>query len=354
MSTLHDRTRLLTKTALENYASAYIGAFLNTVERERPEHIPALARNSPYGIEVCLMPNQCFVMLFERADRQKVSVKESDWSYVENKALSGVSHMVVVYAHENPTVADAISKGKKDAVRSVRVLEDSNLAKAVSQLENILTELTSVEKGNKSLLKLAELEMTRLEPIRDAVMNSGPEVDMLAMIESLRNYPTEPVEISVEVKERELLEEISRDLGNLTDVIRKVETQDEVLEKLELSMNKALGEFHGMIDEKINQGLAVLLSSSDRKAERCIASAQEPVVAEATRSRVAALDERMKLMEMNLHSTQSKRVDISKELVLAVADLRDNMDRLTVRLSRLEQKLDVPVSGHVRRLSKTE
>ncbi len=354
MSTSLGKTRLLSKTALENYANAYIGAFLNTVERERPEHIPALARNSPYTIEVCLMPNQCFVMLFERADRQSVSVRESDWGYVENKALTGVSHMVVVYAHENPTVAEAIAKGKKDAVRSVRALEDSNLAKAVSQLEKILTELTSVEKGNKSLLKLAELEMTRLEPIRDAVLNSGPEVDMLAMVESVRNYPIEPVEISVEVKERDLLEDISRDLGNLTDVIRRVEAQDEALEKLEMSMEKALGEFHGMIDEKINQGLAVLLSSSDKKAERCIVASQEPMIAEATRSRLASLDERMKLLEMNLQATQSKRVDISKELVLAVADLRDNMDRLGVRLSRLEQKMDVPVSGHVRHLSKTE
>ncbi len=354
MSTSLSKTRLLSKTALENYANAYIGAFLNTVERERPEHIPALARNSPYMIEVCLMPNQCFVMLFERADRQSVSVRESDWGYVENKALTGVSHMVVVYAHENPTVAEAIAKGKKDAVRSVRALEDSNLAKAVSQLEKILTELTSVEKGNKSLLKLAELEMTRLEPIRDAVLNSGPEVDMLAMVESVRNYPIEPVEISVEVKERDLLEDISRDLGNLTDVIRRVEAQDEALEKLEMSMEKALGEFHGMIDEKINQGLAVLLSSSDKKAERCIVASQEPMIAEATRSRLASLDERMKLLEMNLQATQSKRVDISKELVLAVADLRDNMDRLGVRLSRLEQKMDVPVSGHVRHLSKTE
>ncbi|MDH3364880.1 MAG: hypothetical protein OEM29_02585 [Thermoplasmata archaeon] len=354
MSTSLEKTRLLTKTALENYASAYIGAFLNTVDREQPEHTPSLARNSPYGIEVCLMPNQCFVMLFERADRQKVSVRESDWSYVENKALSGVSHMVVVYAHENPTVADAISKGKKDAVRSIRALEDSSLAKAVTQLEKILSELASVEKGNKSLLKLAELEMTRLEPIKDAVLSSGPEVDMLAMVDSLRNYPTEPVEISVEMKERELLEDISRDLGNLTDVIRKVENQDEAIEKLELSMKKTLGEFHGMIDEKINQGLAVLLSSSDKKVERCLMAAQEPAVEEVAKVRFAALDERMRLMEMNLNTAQSKRVDISKELVLAVADLRDNLDRLNVRMSRLEQNMNIPVSGHVRKLSRTE
>ncbi|UCE80249.1 MAG: hypothetical protein JSV94_03500 [Methanobacteriota archaeon] len=352
MATSVEDSRLLTKTALENYARAYFGAFMNAVDKERPEHVPALARNSPYEIEVCLMPNQCFAMLFEKADRQKITVRETDWAYAEDKARTGVSHMVVVYAHENPTVADAIAKGKKDAIRSIRVLEDSSLAKAVTQLEDILSELTNVEKGNKSLLRLAELEMARLEPIKNVVMNSGPEVDMLAMIDSLRNYPSEPVEISFDVKERNLLEEISRDLGNLNDVIRKVESQDETLERLELSMKKSLGEFHGMIDEKIDNGLAVLMSSSDKKVERFIAAAQKPAVAEVAGDEIAALKDRLSLLEMNLQNAQTKRVDVSKELVLAVAELRDNLDRLDVRISRLEQKTAVsPASMHYRRLS---
>ena len=354
MDALSDKNRLLTKTGLENYANAYLGAFLNTVNRERPEHVPALARGGPYEVDVCLMPNSCFVMLFNKARSQKVNVQECDWSHMEEKARSGVSHMVVVYAHENPTVADAIAKGKKDAVRSVRALEDSNLAKAVSQLEGILDELSSVEKGNRNLLKLAELEMTRLGPIRDVVMNAGPEVDMLAMIETLRNYPSEPVEISVDMKERELLEEISRDLGNLTDVVRKVEAQDEALEKLEQSMRKTIGEFQGMIDEKINNGLAVLMSSSDRKMDRLISAAQKPVASEAAESEIAVLKDRMRLLELNLQNSQTKRADVSKELVLAVADLRDNMDRLSARISRLERKEDSPSAKHYRRLFSDE
>lgn len=351
MATTSGRTELLTKTALESYASAYYGAFLNTVEREKPEHVPALARSGPYRIEVCLMPNQCFVMLFERAEKQKVTARECDWDYVEDRIESGVSHMVVVYAHENPTVADAIAKGKKDAVRSVRALEDSSMAKAVTQLERILEELTGVEKGNRSLLRLAELEMTRLGPIKDAVINSGPEIDMLAMVDSLRNYPTQPVEVSVDMKERDLLEEISRDLGNLTDVVRKVEAQDEVLERLELSMKKTLGEFHGLIDEKISSGLSVLMSSSDRKADRLMEAAQKPVVVHGAQDEIAALKDRLRLLEMNLQNTQTKRVDVSRELVLAVADLRDSQDRLSARISRLEQKADVAVPKHYRRLS---
>jgi hypothetical protein len=334
------KTRLPTKKSLENYATAYAGAFLNTVEREKPEHVPSLARNSPYEIEVCLMPNKCFVMLFERANGQKVTVREADWAYVEKRVMSDVDHMVTVYAHESPTVADAISRGKKDAVRSIRSLEDSNLAKAISELERILGELTGIEKGNKSLLKLAELEMSRLQPIKDIVMNSGPQVDMLAMIDSLRNYPTEPVEVSIDVSETELLEKICRDLGDMSDVIRRVEAQDSALEQLEKAMNKTLSEFQRMIDERMNQGLAVLLSSSDRKIDKGLAAIQSQSGGgtESSTVNVGALEERLKLLEAGSQDSQSKRTDVSKELVLAVAEMRDSIERLNTRISRLEQK----------------
>ncbi len=345
MPEIRDRSTLLTKKALENYANAYIGAYLNAVERERPEHVPPLARNRPYDIEVCVMPNQCFAMLFERADRQSIRVTECDWSALEKKALAGALHMVVVYAHENPTVADAIARGKKDAVRSIRSLEDSNLSKAVNQLEKILADLAGVEKGNKNILKLAELELTKLEPIKDVVSRSGPEIDMLAMIDTLRNYPTEPVEITIEMKERELLENISRDLGDLADVVRRVESQDEALERLETSMNKALGEFNGMIDERINQGLAVLMSNPEGGTTRRLVANSQQVESRAE-PELAALRDRIQILETSLHTAQSRRADVTKELVGAVADLKEGVEQLSSRISRLEQRAGIPVPGY--------
>ena len=352
MAPPENKARLPTKKSLENYATAYIGAFLNTVEKEKPEHLPPLARNSPYEIEVCLLPNKCFVMLFERGDSQKVTVREGDWSYVEKRVMSDVDHMVTVYAHESPTVADAIARGKKDAVRGIRSLEDSNLSKAVFELEKILGELTSIEKGNKSLLKLAELEMSRLKPIKDVIMEAGPEVDMLAMVDSLRNYPTEPVEVSIDVKERELLEGICRDMGDLSDVIRRVEAQDSALERLEKSMNKTLSEFQRMIDERMDQGLAVLLSSADKRMDRSLAEmrSQAGDQGKSHPPELNALEQRVKLLEESLEGRQSRREDVSKEIVLAVAEIREGLQRLEHRLGKLEQRAVQAQSTPVRRL----
>jgi len=339
------KARLPSKKALENYASAYIGAYVNAVEREKPERVPPLVRNSPYEIEICMMPNHSFVMLFERADRQSISAHERDWNYVESKVMSGVSHLVTVYAHEGPTVADAIAKGKKDAVRDIRALEDSALAKAAAQLEKILEELANVEKGNKGILKLAELELSRLQPIRNAIRSSGPEIDMLAMIDALRNYPSTPVEVNIDLKEKQLLEEISRDLGNLSDIIKRVELQDQKLEQLEQAITKGLVEFHKIVDEKVGKGLAVVLSSSDRKIDKGLAELQDQINTLRSDGGVSKdFNARLRAIEDMLVNLKDKP-EVAKELVLAVADARTSMSRMDSRIARIEQYL-VELSRH--------
>ncbi|MBU1159228.1 MAG: hypothetical protein KKE24_07805 [Candidatus Thermoplasmatota archaeon] len=338
MDDLSDRARLPSKKALENYSSAYIGAYMNAVEREKPEHVPSLARNSPYEIEACMMPNHSFVMLFERADKQSIIVHEKDWHYVESKVMSGVSHLVTVYAHEGPTVADAIAKGKKDAVRDIRALEDSNVAKAIVQLEKILEELSNIEKGNKSILKIADMQLSKLQPIKNAIRNAGPEIDMVGMIDALRNYPTTPVEINIDLKEKELLESICRDLGDLSDIIRRVEVQDQKVEQLEQAITKGLTEFHTVVDEKVGKGLAVVLSSSDRKIDKGFDELQNQINSLKTENVPTDLEDRLKGLEDALLDLKD-RPDVAKEIVLAVADIRDNINRMNGRVTKIEQFL---------------
>lgn len=338
------KAQLPSKKALENYASAYMGAYMNAVEREKPEHVPSLARNSPYTIEVCLMPNHSFVMLFERAEKQTIAVHERDWNYVESAVMSGVSHLVTVYSHEGPTVADAIAKGKKDAVRDIRTLEDSSISKAVVQLERMLEELSSIEKGNKGVLKIAEMQLQKLQPIKDVIRNSGPDLDMLGMIDALRNCPTAPVEVNIDIKEKELLEKMVRELGDLSDVIRRIEVQDQRLESLEQAITKGLSEFGKSVDEKVGKGLAVVLSSSDRKIDKGFSemqaqlqSAQAPALSEEVDARLRELEDAL--------SDLRGRHDVGKEVVLAVADVRENMAKMDRRVSRIEQYL-VELSKH--------
>lgn len=366
----------ISKKSLENFAVAYVGAYMNTVKKERPEHEPVLARNQPCSVEMCLLPNNCFVMLFERAEKQAISVMEKDWGEIEGKVLSGVMHFVAVYAHEGATVADAIARGKRDAVRDMRAIEDSDIAKATKELERILGALSSALQENKDILKLGELDLQKLQPIREAIIASGPEVDMLAMLDSLKNYPAPRESINFEAQDKMMMADMVKELGDLSDVIRRVEAADQKLAGIEESTKKVVSELNNTLDERINKGLAVILSSTDKKIDKGLAVFAETAkkhayndlpkdlevrlehlekianVVEMETSKPAPppvkmempkdLEERLNRLEQVVDTVENQilnKPDLSSELVAAIADLKENIARINSRIIKIEEFL---------------
>ncbi len=367
----------VSKKSLENYVMAYLGAYLNTVKKEHPEHEPVLSRNQPCEVETVLLPNNCFVMLFEKSVKQNIVVTEKGWGEIESKVMSGVTHFVAVYAHEGVTVADAISRGKRDAVRDIRSIEDSDIAKATMELEKILGSLTSVFQDNKDILKLGELDMKKLQPIREAIMSSGPEVDMLAMLDSLKNYPLPREEVNIEAQEKLMMGEVVRELGDLSDVIRRVEAADQKLAQIEESTKRVVTELNFSIDERINKGLAAILSSADKKIDKGflvlaneskkqaytelpkdleirlehlekVAAAVEmqqskpPPPAPAAIELPKDLEARLNRLEQVVDTVENQllsKPDLSSELISAIADLKDNIARINSRIIKIEEFL---------------
>lgn len=375
---------------LENYAISYMGAYLNTVKVERPERLPALARNQLYEIEVCKMPNNCLAILFEKAERMNVAVSEQGWEYVESRVMSGVTHLVSVYSHEGVTLADAIARGKRDAVRDIRSVEDSNIAKAATELGKIVEGLGQIEQANKGTLGLGETELAKLKPIRDAIITAGPEVDMLAMVDALRNYPVASTAVSTDSKERQVLQKMAQDVGDLSDVIHRVENQDRKLEEIEQSLKKVLSEYNRTVDERISKGLAVILQASDKKIDKGLAvfkgagaqgggslpkdlegrlesvdkalgamhmqiqevASKKPPVMQLPPDlelRLEGLEKAAKAVDIMIHELFNKpdespdqkgdKTGIVDELVFMVGDLKDNVARLNARLMKIEEFL---------------
>lgn len=343
---------------LENYAISYMGAYLNTVKKERPEHPPVLARNMFYEIEVCLAPNHCFAMLFEKAEKQNVEVKDCGWDFIEGKILSGVSHLVTVYAHEGVTVADAIARGKKDAIRDIRSLEDSDIAKAIKQLEKILQGMSGIEEGGKGAVKLGQRELAKLEPIKDAIISAGPNVDMLAMVDALKNYPGMPTTGSIGDKERALLEKIVADLGDISDVIRRVESQDQKLDELEQALKKTLSELNISMDERVSKGLALILQSSDKKIDKgfaAIADAKkgDPELPKELEMRLGDLEKNLQAASMQIQAVQAKPT-VEPE---AMKGLEDRLQKAESDVAAMQAEPTVRpelVKGLEERLERTE
>jgi len=365
----------LSKKSLETYAISYVGAYLNTVQKERPGHLPVLSRIQPCEIEVCVLPNNCFVLLFDKSDKQTVTVTDKDWGEIESRVMSGVKHFVAVYIHEGNSVADAISRGKRDAVRDVRAIEDSDIAKAVVELEKILGSLSTILMENKDVLKLGEFEISKLQPIREAIMTSGPQLDMLAMLDALKNYTPERQSTGFEMQDKLLMEDMVKELGDLSDVIRRVEAADEKLSVVEESTQKAISELSQTIDERINKGLAIILSSADKKIDKGLLAVQDAAKKGASSDLPKDLEERLehldrvatafemeksnpppqqalglpKDLEVRLNRLEQvvdkvethflSKPDVSAELVAAIADLRDNIAKVNSRIIKIEEFL---------------
>lgn len=335
------------KKTLETYAISYLGAYLNTVKKERPEHVPTLARGSQHLVEVCIMPNGCYSLLFEKADKQEVVVKECDWEYVEQKVTAGVDHLVALYSHDGVTVADAIARGKRDAVRDVRSLEDSNISKAVTALEKVLQGMTGVERSNRSVAELGEEELEKLKPIREAIQNAGPEVDMLRLVDALKHYPGVQTTPKLEFEAKQLLEGISRDLGDLSDLISRVESQDQKLEDLEGALRKALVELNRNMDERIAKGLAVILAASDKKIDKGFAALAGVTNKDVMLQLPRELEMRLESIEKDLKAVQIQIGDVAlsdaPEIVVP-DDLEGRLERLDESIQALQLQMEAKLS----------
>lgn len=266
---------LPTDNDLANYARAYIGAYLSAVRQENPEHVPKFAQEHPYSVEVSLMPNGCFVMLFEKAETSSIAVSQQNWEYVNSKVMSGISYLVTVYPHEGFHLKDASYRGKRDALRDIRVFENSDLVDATKQLERLLTELSDVSKWNKNPLNMAEMAMTKLGAIKQEVQRAGPSMDFMSMVEGMKNFKSGVDVAQIDPKVLELLSTVQQDFQDLAQVVANAKNQDARIEEIEKSLKSELEDFKVTLDKKMAKGLAVVLTTADRKIDKAIGSLTE-------------------------------------------------------------------------------
>jgi hypothetical protein len=202
-------------------------------------------------------------------------VTDRDWHYVEGKVVSGIDHLITVYAHEGSASEDASAKGKKDAMNDIRAMESNEIGQASLHLEKIVDELTNVAMSNRASLKSIATQISKLSPIKDAAKKGFPQSDMLRMIQGLKDYPAAPVEITLDIPDRGLLEKLSKQLTESSKLIDRVSEQENIIEEIEDRITVAYDELEKKINEKIDKSIAVVLTSTDRKIDKGLAAIQE-------------------------------------------------------------------------------
>jgi hypothetical protein len=255
---------------LAEYARAYVRSYLLAVETESPEHVPSFFRNHPYSIEICIMPNSSFCMLFEKSDSASITVGNKDWGYVMGRVMSGVSYIATVYSHEGMTPDDASIKGRRDAIRDIRALESSDIADSARQLEKLISDLRDTTQWSKNPIKMAEYAISRLEPIRQAVLRTGPSMDMMATVDAVRRYPPAPVRITLDGEGLKLLGEVASKLGDLEKAVGSAEAHSSRIVEVESELRQEVKSFKSELDRKMAKGLGVILTTTDRKIDKTV------------------------------------------------------------------------------------
>ncbi|MEM4264934.1 MAG: hypothetical protein QW505_04060 [Thermoplasmata archaeon] len=351
------RQKLPTEQDLLSYAKTYMSAYMTTVEKEQPDELPHFAKNAPYDIEIALLPNGCFCMLFQKSDKENMIVTDRDWNYVEGKIVSGLDHLVTVYAHEGSAIEDARQKGTKDALNDIRALESNEIAQASLHLEKIVDELTNVAMANRASLKSIASQLTKLSPIKDAARKGFPQHDMLRMIQGLKDYPAAPVEIVLDVPDRELLQKLSQQLEESAELISRIQEQEDLIEDLEERIKKSYDELEAKINAKIEAGLAKVIATTDRKIDKGLAAMSESAkVGGISAERLKELSNQLNELKEAVANAAEKGgqpevpPEMLDEINSELSDIKGRMEDLSTRVEAVEDYL-VRVSKVLRRLS---
>lgn len=346
-----------TESDLLSYAKSYIGTYMDIVEKEKPDQLPPLAKNAPYDIEIALLPNGCFCLLFQKSNKESYNVTDRNWEYVEGKVASGLDHIVSVYAHEEFGAEDARERGKKDAITDIRGMESNEIVQASLHLESIVDELTNVAMANRASLKSIATQISKLSPIKDSAKKGFPQSDMMRMVQGMKDYPAAPIEITLDIPDRDLLEKLSDQMIDVSGFIARIDEQEELIEDLEEKIKKSYDELASKIEQKMDHGMALLQTTTDRKIDKGLASVQDAAKSGGISDAIVGdLQRQINELRATVAAIDAKGAQasmpsrIQEALTASLTENRERMRDLQMRVEVIEDYL-MKISSAMRKRS---
>ncbi len=315
---------------LAAFAKEYYKAYMDAIEEKKPQTPPKFAQEGPYHIRSYRLPNGCICMVFNTSNEQKVEGAAADWDEVQEIIVKGVDSFSGIYPFEGRSLADWSKRGKKDALRDLRLMDKSQLGKAGAELEMIMENVAKmiklnvwlkdgVYKGSETLEGLRNLE-TRLK-------GSFPTVDAIATLQSLKAYAPGEQSVTIEFPEKERLEEILEGVKNLADTQNKLEAFESRVFEIEKAMSATepgrTGDLQDRVEriEKQLEKVSNILTMLNSKVETYFSKAAE-------RERQADLERMIGEHTSKAMSHDAKLVELEKETEDLVEEIRKMAARL--------------------------
>lgn len=331
---------------LAAFAKEYYKSYMEVIEEKKPQTFPKFAQEGPYRIRSYILPNGCICMVFNTATELQVEGGVKDWDEVQEIVVKGVDHFSGFYPFEGRSLGDWNKRGKKDALRDLRLLDKSELGKAGAELEMIIENVSKMVKLNvwlkEGIYKGTET-MDGLRNLESRLKGSFPTVDAIATLQSLKAYVPGGQSVTIEFPEKELLEDISEGIKNLADTENKLEMFESRMFEIEKlasapEASNKLGDLQDRIEriEKQLEKVSNILTMLNSKVENYFSKTAE-------KERQADLEKRIEEHTARALSHDTKLGKLEKEAEGLVEELR-----------RMTAKIDKDIHDSRKRIARIE
>jgi len=310
------------------FAKEYYKSYMEVIEEKKPQVYPKFAQEAPYYIQSLLLPNGCVTMIFAASEELKIEGSEKEWDQVQEIVVKGVDHLAGFFPFECRSLGDWNKRGKRDALRDLRLTEKSDLGRNGAELEGIIENITKMVKANPWLGKSGTEMISTMRSMEGRMKSGFPTVDAIATLQSLKSYVPGSESVTIEFPEKELLEEISEGIKGVVSLEDKIEAVEGRIFEVEKTANSPefaakMGEVAERVDrlEKQLEKVSNILTMLNSKVESYFSKSAE-------KERQADLEKKIEEHTSKALAHDNKISDLEKEAETLVAEMRKMTSKL--------------------------
>jgi len=158
-------------------------------------------------------------------------------------------------------------------------------------------------------------------------------------VQGMKEYPAAPIEIVLDIPDRQMLERISEQIKAASGFIKRIEEQEELIEDIEEKIKKGYDDLSNKIDEKMDHGLALVLTNADRKIDKGLAAMED------TANKGGTSDVKLGLIDAEMDDLRKSIASASAVSPLALdkvkMELGTSMNEITRKMGEMQMRIEV-------------
>ena len=346
MDSANDLKRPLpTPTEMVAYAREYLRSYLDTAEEKSPNNLPPMAQQSPYNVDICLLPNECYAILLMGSREMKIKASFKNWDEIQDFVIKGVDFFIGFYPHEMRSIGDWKKRGRRDAIRDIRLMSDSELSQAAGKLGIAIEDMSRLAATNPALAEQAKEHVRLLQDIEDKLRRRGfAPVDVIATLQDLKAYKPTYERMIIEYPDKAIMEKILEGVEELMSLQQRMDSIERRMFEVERlaamknpdadeipELKERLGKLEGHL-EKVSNILHLLNS----KVEKYFTQTAEAEKLARIEVKVAETSKRLDALMEAIAKVQNSQETVSSELSKEISNMRTELDTAKKKVKRLE------------------